>query len=203
MVFERFLFLASLFLPFPSRSLSNTYTHPYPTCTEGGDGAATIRSVFMQFEFSICLARLALRPGRSIFSFFLRLMFYWRKPSVHLAFPPTAGLPLGRRGNSSIGSGGRGDGLLLPKWCWHRRAIPVAWGKCICLRLNGCSYCLLISQKPFCPLLQPLWHLRLFTCIVFFPFAPLPPSAPPLCRLSPPPPPQRRHMHAGDGILLF
>lgn len=110
------------------------------------------------------------------FFFFLQLMFNWRKASVHMAFPPTWGLPFGHWGNS--------DGLLLPQWCWQQqRPIPIAWGKCICLRLNGCSYCLLISLKPFRPLLQPLQHLRLFTCIMFF--CSSPPQAFLLCPLPP------------------
>lgn len=91
-----------------------------------------------------------------------------RDASVHLAFPPTGGLPV----EPCSSSNGGGNGLLLPQWCWQRHPIPVAWGKCICLRLNGCSYCLLISPKPFRPLLQPLWHPRLFTCIVLFPATP-------------------------------
>lgn len=44
--------------------------------------------------------------------------------------------------------------------------IPVAGGRCICLRLNECSYCLLIflpSSSSVRPL--PPWHLQLFTCI--------------------------------------
>lgn len=46
--------------------------------------------------------------------------------------------------------------------------IPVAGGKCICLRLNECGYCLLIFL-PFSSSVRPLpsWHLQLFTCILF------------------------------------
>lgn len=95
-------------------------------------------------------------------------MFYWWQAWVHLDSEVSFFFPPGQICNSGV--------HLF--FCFtpvrKGRLIPVAPGKCICLCLKECSYCLFISRFSlsffffiFPALLSTLWHLQSFTCILF------------------------------------